>query len=85
MTDLPYCSVLSNIPKYFEKIRKAETPKDKFSIEFMKNVLNFKSGNDMRLIPLLKAMKFIDENGNPLHLYREFRSEREFPSKSLGI
>jgi len=85
MTDFAYCSVLGNIQKYFDKIRKAETPKDKFSQEFMKNTLNFKSGNDMRLIPLLKAMKFLDENSNPLQLYREFRSEREYPSKSLGI
>lgn len=85
MTDLPYCAVLGNIPKYFEKIRKAETPQDRFSTEFMKNILNFKSGNDFRLIPVLKAMKFIDENGNPLQLYREFRAEREQPYKSLGI
>lgn len=85
MTDLPYLSILGNIPKYFDKIRKAETPKDKFSQEFMKNVMNFKSGNDFRLITLLKSMKFLDENGNPLQLYREFRSETKFPSKSLGI
>ncbi len=27
MSDLPYVSILSNIPKYFERIRQAETPK----------------------------------------------------------
>jgi hypothetical protein len=75
----------NQLMKYFEEIRKAETPQDKFSQEFMKNILNFKSGNDMRLIPFLKSMKFIDENGNPLQLYREFRSESDYPSKSLGI
>jgi len=85
MTELPYVSVLSNIQKYFDKIKKAETPQEKFSQDFMKNILGFKSGNDFRLIPLLKAMKFIDESGNPLQLYREFRSERDYPSKSLAL
>ncbi len=30
-------------------------------------------------------MRFIDEAGNPLQLYRDFRSESTFPSKSIGI
>jgi len=83
LVDLPYVAVLGNIPKYFERMRQAETPSDRFSIEFLKNTLNFKSGNDTRLIALLKSMKFIDESGNPLQLYREFRSETSFPSKSI--
>lgn len=84
MAELPYCNTLGNIPKYFERMRQAETPSNRFSIEFLKNTLNFKSGNDNKLIPLLKSMKFIDDSGNPLQLYREFRSETTFPSKSIA-
>lgn len=84
MTDLPYFAVLGNIPKYFEKIRQAETPANKFSQEFLKDTLGFKSGNDGRLIPVLKSMKFLDESGHPLQSYRDFRSESTFPSKSIA-
>ena len=84
MVELPYCAILSNIPKYFERIKQAETPNNRFTQEFVKNTLNFKSGNDLRIIPLLKSMKFVDDSGNPLQLYREFRSESSLPSKSIG-
>ncbi len=35
MSDLPYFQVLSNIPKYFNKMLSAETP-DKFDYKFLK-------------------------------------------------
>lgn len=84
VVDLPYCGVLGNIPKYFERIKQAETPSNRFSIDFLKDTLGFRSGNDARIISLLKAMKFIDEAGNPLQLYREFRAEPATPSKSIA-
>jgi len=84
MVDLPYCSVLGNIQKYFERIKQAKTPDDRFSPNFLKNTLNFKSNNDNRIIGLLKAMKFIDESSRPLQLYRDFRSETVLPSVVIG-
>ena len=84
MVDLPYCSVLGNIQKYFERIKQAKTPDDTFSQTFLKNTLNFKSSNDHRLINLLKAMRFIDDTNHPLQLYRDFRSETTLPSIAIG-
>ncbi|EIJ65676.1 hypothetical protein BD31_I2012, partial [Candidatus Nitrosopumilus salaria BD31] len=84
MVDLPYFSTLGNIPKYFERIRQAKTPEDKFSPDFVKSTLNFSSGNDQKLIGVLKAMRFIDESNHPLQLYRDFRSETTSPYESIG-
>jgi len=84
MSDIPYVNTLGNIQKYFERIRQAKTPENRFTHEFLKDTLNFKSGNDRKLITLLKNMKFLDDSGNPLQLYREFRSETTFPSKAIA-
>ena len=84
MSELPYFSILNKIPKYFERIREAETPADRFSISFIKSTLNFSSSNDQRLISVLKAMEFIDDSGHPLRLYRDFRSETLPKSKAVA-
>ena len=84
MAELPYFATLSNIPKYFDSIRKAETPDDKFSTNFVKSTLNFSSSNDLRLISVLKAMEFIDDSGHPLQLYRDFRSETTAKSDAIA-
>jgi hypothetical protein len=74
LPDLPYFQTLGNIPKYFQKIHTAETP-DKFDYKFLKEVLGFRSGNDQRLIPVLRSMNFIDSSGIPLKRYNDFRAE----------
>ena len=84
VVDLPYFVILKNIPKYFERIRQAKTPDDKFATDFVKNTLNFKSSNDLRLITVLKNMCFLDDSGHPLQLYKDFRSETTFPSLAIG-
>ena len=84
MTDLTYFVILGNIRKYFERIRQAKTPDDKFSPDFIRSTLNFKSSNDQRLINVLKSMQFIDDSNHPLQLYRNFRSETTFPSISIA-
>ena len=83
MSKLPYFSILSNIPKYFDRIREAETP-DSFSANFIKSTLNFSTSNDRKLISVLKAMKFIDGSSHPLQLYQDFRSETSPKSEALA-
>jgi len=82
MSELPYFYTVSNISKYFNKIHDAETP-EKFDSTFLKEVLGFRSGNDQKLITVLKDMEFLDPSGIPLKRYKDFRAE-SFPSKSLG-
>ena len=84
MSKLPYFSILGNIPKYFDRIKEAGTPADKFSASFVKETLEFKSSNDQKLIRVLKAMKFIDVSGQPLTLYRNFRSETSSKSNAIA-
>jgi len=72
---LPYCVTLSNISRYFEKIKQAEVP-NKFDHAFLRNVLGFKSGNDRALITLLKKMEFLDATGIPLQRYKDFRVQK---------
>ena len=83
--DLPYFTILGNITKYFEQIKQAKTPEDRFSADFIKNTLGFSSSNDHRLIGVLKAMNFIDNSGHPLQLYHDFRAETNQPYESIGI
>ena len=85
MESLPYFGILGNIPKYFEQIKQAKAPEDRFSLDFVKNTLGFSSSNDQRLIGVLKAMNFLDSSGNPLKLYHDFRAEPGSPYESIGM
>lgn len=69
----PYMISNNKIEPIFEKIRKAAEP-SKFTHSFLKN-LGFKSTNDRGIIPLLKALGFLLDNGSPTDYYRDLRDE----------
>jgi hypothetical protein len=54
-----------------QKIIEGTAP-DKFSNEHLKG-LGFKSSNDRAIIPLLKDLGFLSEDGTPTQRYHEFR------------
>jgi len=69
---LPYVVQPKKIRQYFNKIAEVETP-PRFTINFLEDVMLFKSNNDRNLIPLLKRMGFLQDNGNPTQLYSDYK------------
>jgi hypothetical protein len=48
----------------------------RFSYDFFKK-LGFPSSNDRPMIPLLRAMRFIDDSGAPLDRYRRYKDQNQ--------
>jgi len=65
-----YLVAMNNLPKFLEALRHAQAP-EKLTLRFIEE-LGFKSTNDRLFIPLLRAMKFIDEAGKPTSRYHAF-------------
>ena len=76
-----YFNVAKKIPEMFESIRSAGVP-EKFARPFLTS-LGYKSTNDMALIPLLKTLGFIDDNGVPTDIYRAYKDSSQ-SKKVLG-
>lgn len=74
-----YMSSTKNLPAILDAIVKGTAP-PKFTVEHLQG-LGFKSSNDRAVIPLLKDLKFLSEDGTPTQRYHEYRGQ---PSKVLG-
>jgi hypothetical protein len=59
-----------------EALRRAQAP-EKVGVRFIEQ-LGFKSTNDRLFIPLLKAMKFLDDAGKPTGRYHSFLDDTEW-------
>jgi|SRR5579875_1797173 len=71
------------IPRYLDSIRKAGVPA-KVDTNYLKSI-GFKNNNDRALVPLFRALEFLDSNGQPTAKYREYRgSSAEEAKKLLG-
>jgi hypothetical protein len=71
-----YLIAAKNLGAFLEAIRSARAP-EKFALKFIED-LGFKSTNDRLFIPLLKALRFIDENGVPTQRYFDFLDENRW-------
>lgn len=70
-----YLIATKNLPAILDAIKTARAP-DKFALRFLED-LGFKSTNDRLIIPLLKALQFIDDNGAPTQRYFDFLDESQ--------
>ena len=71
---VPYVTATSTITKVLDKIEKAATP-EKFTQDFLADTLGIKGGNGKPLIPFLKRTGFIESDGSPTDLYKEYRND----------
>jgi hypothetical protein len=71
-----YLVAINNLGKFLEALRHAQAP-EKLSLRFIEE-LGFTSTNDRLFIPLLKAMKFIDEAGKPSSRYHAFLDDTQW-------
>ncbi len=65
-----YLVAAKNLGPFLDALRTAQAP-EKVTLKFLES-LGFKSTNDRLFIPLLKAMKFIDDAGKPTARYHSF-------------
>jgi len=71
-----YLVSVKNLARFLEALRHAQAP-DKVALRFIEE-LGFTSTNDRLFIPLLKAMKFLDEAGKPTARYHSFLDDTQW-------
>lgn len=71
---MPYLASPGTVQRVLEKIIEAQTP-ERFTIDFLGTKLGLKGGSARPIIPLLKRIGFLRDDGTPTELYRQFRSE----------
>lgn len=71
-----YLISAKNLGKFLESLRHAQAP-EKFSLRFLEE-LGFKSTNDRLFVPLLKALKFLDDSGKPTARYHAFLDDSQW-------
>ncbi len=71
-----YLVAIRNLTKFLEALRNAQAP-DKVGLRFIEE-LGFTSTNDRLFIPLLKAMRFLDEGGKPTARYHAFLDDTQW-------
>lgn len=71
---VPYINAYGNITKALEGIKTASTP-ERFTQDFLSAKLNLKGGGATPIIPFLKRVGFLNGDGTPTDIYKEFRNE----------
>lgn len=71
-----YLVSVKNLGTFLEALRHAQAP-EKVALRFVEE-FGFTSTNDRLFIPLLKAMKFLDEGGKPTARYHAFLDDTEW-------
>lgn len=71
-----YLVAAKNLTKFLEAVRHAQTP-EKLNLKFVSD-LGFTSTNDRLFIPLLKALRFLDDTGKPTARYHSFLDDTQW-------
>jgi hypothetical protein len=69
-----YLIATGRTSEYFSAIQRGTAP-SRFTREFLEN-LGFKSKADRQLVPVLKALRFLDDSNVPTQAYRDYLDER---------
>jgi uncharacterized protein DUF5343 len=68
-----YSPNTASITRFLAHIQSAGTP-TKLTQAYLKSV-GFKSGNDSYLIPIMKALGFVDQTGTPTDRWKDYRNK----------
>jgi hypothetical protein len=71
-----YLIATNNLNKFLGAVRHAQAP-DRINLKFIED-LGFKSTNDRLFVRLLKALKFVDDNGLPTSRYHLFLDDTQW-------
>ena len=77
MADFPYSPTPPMIKSFFAKIQSVGKP-SKVTVKYLESI-GFKSKNDRYIIPILKALGFLDSSGTPTELWQHYRNKTEGP------
>ncbi|HYF96713.1 MAG TPA: DUF5343 domain-containing protein [Patescibacteria group bacterium] len=70
--NLPYVMATGRIKPTFEQIIKASVP-DRFTQDFLTTKLGIKGGSGKAMLPFLKKIGFVNSDGTPTDIYKDFR------------
>lgn len=76
MDAYPYMISNGKIAQILDKIKKAAEPQ-KFTVKFLQSI-GFSSTNDRGIIPLLKKLGFINEDGTTTEKYKDLRDTTRY-------
>lgn len=65
-----YLLAYARIPAYFAALQQGTAP-SRFTTDFLE-ALGFKAKNDRALVPLLKELRFLDDQNRPTPVYRDY-------------
>lgn len=82
MASFPYINNPATLKQFIAKIQTTGKP-DKVTLEYIAS-LGFKSKNDRPILPILKAIGFVDNSGVPTDAWSQYRNKQEAP-KVLGL
>lgn len=71
-----YLITAKNLGPFLAALRHAQAP-EKVTLKFVEE-LGFTSTNDRLFVPLLKALKFVDDSGKPTARYHSFLDDNEW-------
>ncbi len=69
----PYMNSYGVLSRIVEKVKNAKTP-DRFTVDYLKSTLGFKSNSARAFIPLGKRLGLLNSDGTPTDLYKSFRN-----------
>ncbi|MBZ9962388.1 DUF5343 domain-containing protein [Mesorhizobium sp. BR1-1-2] len=72
--NLPYLTASGTLKKTLDRLIEAQRP-ERFSVDFLENVLKLSGGGARATIPILKKMNFLGSDGTPTELYAKFRTD----------
>jgi hypothetical protein len=70
---LPYINQPGTILKIFNKVKEAQTS-ERFTQDFLETKLGSRGGAARQFIPLGKKLGFLNSDGTPSDLYKQFRN-----------
>ncbi|MFB9979823.1 DUF5343 domain-containing protein [Mesorhizobium kowhaii] len=72
--NLPYLTASGTLKKALDRLIEAQRP-ERFSVDFLENVLKLSGGAARATIPVLKKMNFLGSDGTPTEQYAKFRTD----------
>ncbi|MER9458718.1 DUF5343 domain-containing protein [Mesorhizobium sp. M0387] len=72
--NLPYLTSSGTLKKALDRLIEAQRP-ERFSVDFLENVLKLSGGSARATIPVLKKMNFLSGDGTPTEIYTKFRTD----------
>jgi hypothetical protein len=73
-----YLTKTGNVASMLAALQRAGVP-ERFTYDFLQKQLGFTSSSDRPIIPVLKALRFLDDSGAPLDRYRRYKDPSQAP------